>query len=47
MIYNNKSFGNYHFVNVFITNKFMGKDWEKQQLDKLVGQQQKRINKLK
>lgn len=37
----------YHFVNVFITNKFMGKDWEKQQLDKLVSQQQKRIDKLK
>ena len=37
----------YHFVNVFITNKFMGKDWEKQQLDKLVNQQQNRINKLK
>ena len=37
----------YHFINVFITNKFMGKDWEKQQLDKLVSQQQKRIDKLK
>ena len=37
----------YHFVNVFITNKFMGKDWEKQQLDKLVNQQQHRIDKLK
>ncbi|MCB0399409.1 MAG: dihydrofolate reductase [Winogradskyella sp.] len=37
----------YHFINVFITNKFMGKDWEKQQLDKLVNQQQKRIDKLK
>ncbi|WP_299097749.1 dihydrofolate reductase [uncultured Winogradskyella sp.] len=37
----------YHFINVFITNKFMGKDWEKQQLDKLVNQQQKRIEKLK
>ena len=36
----------YHFVNVFITNKFMGKDWEKQQLDKLVTKQQKRIRKL-
>ncbi|RZN77178.1 MAG: dihydrofolate reductase, partial [Winogradskyella sp.] len=36
----------YHFVNVFITNKFMGKDWEKQQLDKLVAKQQQRINKL-
>ncbi len=37
----------YHFVTVFITNKFMGKDWEKQQLDKLVSQQQQRIEKLK
>jgi dihydrofolate reductase len=37
----------YHFVSVFITNKFMGKDWEKQQLDKLVNQQQQRIDKLK
>lgn len=37
----------YHFINVFITNKFMGKDWEKQQLDKLVNQQQARIDKLK
>ncbi len=30
----------YHFVTVFITHKFMSKDWEKQQLDKLVNQQQ-------
>jgi dihydrofolate reductase len=37
----------YHFVSVFITHKFMGKDWEKQQLDKLVNQQQQRIEKLK
>ena len=37
----------YHFVTVFITHKFMGKDWEKQQLDKLVSQQQQRIDKLK
>jgi dihydrofolate reductase len=37
----------YHFINVFITNKFMGKDWEKVQLDKLVGQQQQRIDELK
>ena len=37
----------YHFFNVFITNKFMGKDWEKQQLDKLVNQQQQRIDNLK
>ncbi|WP_178985863.1 dihydrofolate reductase [Winogradskyella helgolandensis] len=37
----------YHFVSVFITNKFMGKDWEKQQLEKLVNQQEIRIDKLK
>ncbi|MFD1062227.1 dihydrofolate reductase [Winogradskyella litorisediminis] len=37
----------YHFINVFITNKFMGKDWEKQQVEKLVAKQQERIDKLK
>lgn len=37
----------YHFVSVFVTNKFMGKDWEKQQLEKLVNQQEARIDKLK
>jgi len=37
----------YHAFNVFITHKFMGKDWEKLQLDKLVTLQQQRIEKLK
>lgn len=37
----------YHAFNVFITHKFMGKAWEKQQLEKLVSQQQLRIEKLK
>ena len=37
----------YHFINVFITHKFMGKDWEKLQIEKLVSKQQKRINELK
>lgn len=37
----------YHFVSVFITNKFMGKNWEKEQLEKLVNKQQQRIDKLK
>ncbi|WP_296382493.1 dihydrofolate reductase [Winogradskyella sp.] len=37
----------YHFTTVFITHKFMSKEWEKQQLDKLVNQQQQRIDKLK
>ena len=36
----------YHFFNVFITSKFMGSDWEKQQLDKLVAKQKARIEKL-
>lgn len=37
----------YHFFNVFVTNKFMGADWEKEQLDKLVSKQKIRIEKLK
>ena len=37
----------YHFISVFITHKFMGKAWEQQQLEKLVNQQQQRIEKLK
>ena len=37
----------YHLFNVFVTNRFMGKDWEKAQLSKLVAKQQKRIDKLK
>lgn len=37
----------YHIFNVFITHKFMGKDWEKAQLDKLVAKQKVRIEKLK
>lgn len=36
----------YHVFNVFVTNKFMGNDWEKQQLDKLVAKQKARIEKL-
>ncbi len=37
----------YHILNVFILNKFMGKTWEQEQLDKLVAKQQNRIKKLK
>ncbi|WP_370478719.1 dihydrofolate reductase [Tamlana flava] len=37
----------YHVFNVFVTHKFMGKDWEKAQLEKLVAKQQNRIEKLK
>lgn len=37
----------YHLINVFVLNKFMGKEWEQKQLDKLVAQQQLRIDKIK
>lgn len=37
----------YHTFSVFITHKFMGKDWEQKQLDRLVIQQQNRIDELK
>lgn len=37
----------YHVLNVYVTHKFMGKAWEKEQLDKLVAKQQNRIDKLK
>lgn len=37
----------YHILNVFVTQKFMGKAWEQKQLEKLVTKQQLRIEKLK
>ncbi|MFH6768634.1 dihydrofolate reductase [Gaetbulibacter aquiaggeris] len=37
----------YHTFNVFITHKFMGKDWEQAQLEKLVAKQKQRIEELK
>ena len=37
----------YHLFSVFVTNRFMGKDWEKAQLDKLVAKQEQRIDQLK
>ena len=36
-----------HFINVFVTNRFMGKDWERIQTEKLVQEQELRIAKLK
>ena len=36
-----------HIFNVFITNKFMGKDWERSQREKLVQKQKQRINEMK
>ncbi len=37
----------YHLFNVFVTNRFMGKVWEKQQLDKLYNMQRARIDAMK
>ena len=36
-----------HFIKVFITDRFMNKNWERTQIDRLVAQQQKRIAQLK
>lgn len=36
-----------HVYNVFVTNKFLGKDWEDKQIERLVVQQKKRIAELK
>lgn len=35
-----------HFVNVFITKRFMNKQWEREEIDKLVEKQQRRIEQL-
>ena len=35
-----------HVVNVFITNRFMGNDWERRQTEKLVEKQQNKISKI-
>jgi len=35
-----------HVINVFITTKFMGKDWERKQTDKLILKQELKIAKL-
>lgn len=35
-----------HFINVFVTNKFMNKAWEHKQIEKLVLKQEHKITKL-
>lgn len=35
-----------HSFNVFVTQKFMGKDWERRQREKLVAKQKERIAEL-
>jgi len=36
-----------HFIKVFLTDAFMNKNWERAQIDKLMEQQTKKIEKLK
>ncbi|GAB2765926.1 2TM domain-containing protein [Salinimicrobium soli] len=35
-----------HAFNVFVTNKFLGKDWENEQVERLVAKQRERIEEL-
>jgi len=35
-----------HFINVFVTDRFMGKDWERSQTEKLIHKQELKIAKL-
>jgi len=35
-----------HVINVWVTNSFMGKEWEQKQLEKLVARQKERIVEL-
>lgn len=35
-----------HVIKVFVTDQFMNKEWERQQIDKLVKLQQQRIQEL-
>lgn len=37
----------WHTINVFIINRFMGKEWQQKQLEKLVNKQEDRIEKMK
>lgn len=36
----------FHAYNVFVTNRFLGKDWENRQVERLVAKQQQRIDEL-
>ena len=35
-----------HFIKVYITDCFMNKDWEREQIEKLMAQQERKINQL-
>lgn len=35
-----------HFIKVFITDRFMNKNWEREQMDRMIAKQQKKIQQL-
>ncbi|WP_233206926.1 2TM domain-containing protein [Flavobacterium sp. 11] len=35
-----------HFIKIFITDRFMNKNWEREQIDRLVALQQKKLDQL-
>lgn len=35
-----------HFINVFVTSRFMGREWERSQREKLVAEQKRKIAEL-
>jgi hypothetical membrane protein len=35
-----------HFIRVFVTDSFMNKKWEREQIDKLIAKQERRIEQL-
>jgi len=35
-----------HFIKVFITDRFMNKDWEREQIDRLIQKQQNKLDDL-
>lgn len=36
-----------HFIKVYITDRFMNKNWERNQIDRLIAKQDKRLEQLK
>jgi 2TM domain len=35
-----------HFIKVYITDRFMNKNWEREQIERLIGLQQRKITEL-
>jgi Zn-dependent protease with chaperone function len=35
-----------HFIKVYITDRFLNKNWEREQIEKLVAQQERKISQL-